>query len=221
MAEEVAQLARVSRVVVQQTRAVEAADVRVLGRPDGPILAAAAAAGVLDKQGDPPGDRRPAGRVGTATHRPGEVQPLDRLGHRPAARRLQRRHHVLSVGRCGNAGRHNCGRRAHGSRAGCDGGGLRAGDTGLLDVRWATVTADDAGCQADVARQAIEAGGDYVLTVKENQPRPHAKVKMLMDEAILPGMAGVHHGHDEEADSGYGRRRDPAGVGDGRGPVAG
>jgi predicted transposase YbfD/YdcC len=76
---------------------------------------------------------------------------------------------------------------------------------GLLDVRGATVTIDAAGCQAGVARRVVDAGGDYVLAVKENQPTLHAKVKMLLDEAVLRGMAGVRHGYHEEVDAGHGR----------------
>ena len=75
----------------------------------------------------------------------------------------------------------------------------------LLDVSGATVTVDAAGCQRDVARRIAEAGGDYVLAVKENQPTLHAKVKGLMDEAILGGFAGMGHGYAEQVDGDHGR----------------
>ena len=39
-----------------------------------------------------------------------------------------------------------------------------------LDVTDALITIDAIGCQHDVAEQALEAGGDYVLQVKGNQP---------------------------------------------------
>lgn len=76
---------------------------------------------------------------------------------------------------------------------------------GLLDVEGATVTIDAAGCQSHIARQIIEAGGDYVLAVKENQPTLHAKTKMLLDEAILQQMKGVRHGFDESIEADHGR----------------
>jgi predicted transposase YbfD/YdcC len=41
---------------------------------------------------------------------------------------------------------------------------------GLLDLRDCIVTADAMHCQKAVARQIVEAGGDYVLCVKDNQP---------------------------------------------------
>ena len=41
---------------------------------------------------------------------------------------------------------------------------------GELDVTDALITIDAIGCQHDVAEQVLEAGGDYVLQVKGNQP---------------------------------------------------
>lgn len=75
----------------------------------------------------------------------------------------------------------------------------------LLDLHGATVTIDAIGCQTEVARQVVEAEGHYVLAVKENQPTLHARVKALLDEAILDGFEGVRHGASESTDGGHGR----------------
>jgi predicted transposase YbfD/YdcC len=75
----------------------------------------------------------------------------------------------------------------------------------LLDVEGATVTLDAIGCQREVAREVTGRGGDYVLAVKQNQPALHAKVKALLDEAILGGFAGMRHGHVERTDDAHGR----------------
>jgi hypothetical protein len=40
----------------------------------------------------------------------------------------------------------------------------------LLDLKGALVRIDALGCQKAFARQVVEAGGDYVLTVKDNHP---------------------------------------------------
>ena len=40
----------------------------------------------------------------------------------------------------------------------------------LLDLKGATVTIDAMGCQRDIAAKIVEAGGDYVLSLKENHP---------------------------------------------------
>ena len=75
----------------------------------------------------------------------------------------------------------------------------------LLDVGGATVTADAIGCQREVARAVTERGGDYVLALKQNQPALHAKVKALLDEAVLGGFAGLSHGHVEQSGTAHGR----------------
>lgn len=75
----------------------------------------------------------------------------------------------------------------------------------LLDLDGATVTLDAVGCQREVAAEVVERGGHYVLAVKENQPALHAKVKALLDEAILEGFEGVRHGHHRTTDGGHGR----------------
>jgi predicted transposase YbfD/YdcC len=75
----------------------------------------------------------------------------------------------------------------------------------MLDLSGATVTIDAAGCQRDIARRVVGGGGDYVLAVKENQPTLHAKVKALLDEAILGGFGGMSHGRCESVDGGHGR----------------
>jgi predicted transposase YbfD/YdcC len=59
----------------------------------------------------------------------------------------------------------------------------------LLDLTGATVSIDAIGCQRDIATKIRERGGDYVLCLKQNQPTLHAKVKALLDEAILENLA--------------------------------
>ncbi|HYE19594.1 MAG TPA: ISAs1 family transposase [Tepidisphaeraceae bacterium] len=75
----------------------------------------------------------------------------------------------------------------------------------LLDLEGATVTVDAIGCQTEVARQVVDAGGHYVLAVKDNQPTLHAKVRALLDEAILDGFDGMSHGRHAETCGGHGR----------------
>lgn len=75
----------------------------------------------------------------------------------------------------------------------------------LLDLGGATVTLDAMGCQREVAREVTDRQGDYVLALKENQPTLHAKVKALLDEAILASSAGMSHGCFEQSNGGHGR----------------
>ncbi len=75
----------------------------------------------------------------------------------------------------------------------------------LLDLGDATVTIDAAGCQTEVARQIVEAEGNYVLAVKENQNTLHRKIKTLLDAAILESFEGMRHDTFASTDAGHGR----------------
>jgi len=75
----------------------------------------------------------------------------------------------------------------------------------MIDLKASTVTIDAIGCQREIARQITDAKGHYVLQVKDNQPTLHAKVKALMNEAILEGMSGWKGSTFEDVDAGHGR----------------
>lgn len=73
---------------------------------------------------------------------------------------------------------------------------------GLLDLRGKTVSIDAVGCQRSVAAKVLERGADYVLCVKENQPTLHAKLKALLDEAVLDGQMPLDPFHEVDGDHG-------------------
>lgn len=76
----------------------------------------------------------------------------------------------------------------------------------LLDLAGATVTIDAIGCQREIAGEVTERAGRYVLAVKENQPVLHARVKAMLDEAILDRFAGMTHDRcADETCGGHGR----------------
>jgi predicted transposase YbfD/YdcC len=78
----------------------------------------------------------------------------------------------------------------------------------LLDLKGAVVTIDAIGCQREVAGKIIEAGADYVLPVKDNQPALHAKVQSLMNDLRLDHdkrIAGTPVGYCEQNEQGHGR----------------
>ena len=47
----------------------------------------------------------------------------------------------------------------------------------LLELKGAIVTIDAMGCQKEIAARIVKGGGDYVLAVKENQPKLHAALQ--------------------------------------------
>ena len=78
----------------------------------------------------------------------------------------------------------------------------------LLDVRGCTVTIDALGCQAAIARQIVEQGGDYALALKNNHPTLHDDVRAIFAEARATGFAGLapqHHSTAKATDKDHGR----------------
>lgn len=54
----------------------------------------------------------------------------------------------------------------------------------LLELRGATVTLDAMGCQTEIARKIVERGGQYVLALKDNQPKLHEAVAAEFTAAL-------------------------------------
>jgi predicted transposase YbfD/YdcC len=76
----------------------------------------------------------------------------------------------------------------------------------LLDVHGALVTIDAMGCQREIAETIVERGGDFVLTVKDNQPALHASIQTSFEKALESDFAGLQHDHYETEERGHGRQ---------------
>jgi predicted transposase YbfD/YdcC len=74
----------------------------------------------------------------------------------------------------------------------------------LLDLEGALVTIDAMGCQKEIAEQVVEQGGDYVLTVKENQPKLYEEIGRLEQAALEQDYTGASSHCVEER--GHGRQ---------------
>jgi predicted transposase YbfD/YdcC len=61
----------------------------------------------------------------------------------------------------------------------------------LLDVSGALVSIDAAGCQKDIATQVVAGRGDYLLAVKDNQPRLFEDIQGMARAALEPDYAGL------------------------------
>jgi predicted transposase YbfD/YdcC len=77
----------------------------------------------------------------------------------------------------------------------------------LLNLQGRVVTIDAMGCQVEIARQIIDQGGAYVLSLKENQPGLHGDCA-----ALFTWLRGPHPldeevvlGYYEQVDGGHGR----------------
>jgi predicted transposase YbfD/YdcC len=75
----------------------------------------------------------------------------------------------------------------------------------LLDLRGALGSIDAMGCQKKIAGQITAAGGDYVLTVKENHGHLYEDILGCFVPAIEADFAGVQHDRYETEEHGHGR----------------
>jgi predicted transposase YbfD/YdcC len=76
----------------------------------------------------------------------------------------------------------------------------------LLDVQGALVTMDAMGCQKEIAAKIVERGGDYVLTVKDNQPALFAEIQDSFEKALQTDFAGLQHDMYQTEGRGHGRK---------------
>ena len=77
----------------------------------------------------------------------------------------------------------------------------------MLNLRGSVVTIDAMGCQVEIARQIVDQGGDYVLSLKENQPGLHRDCAELFEwlRGPHPIDEEVVLGYDAQVDGGHGR----------------
>jgi predicted transposase YbfD/YdcC len=75
----------------------------------------------------------------------------------------------------------------------------------LLSLKGALVTIDAMGCQKQIAKRIVDQGGDYVLTVKDNQPNLAADILSSFTEAQEADYEGYDHDCYETSERGHGR----------------
>jgi predicted transposase YbfD/YdcC len=76
----------------------------------------------------------------------------------------------------------------------------------MLELKGAIVTIDAMGCQKEIARQIVEGGGDYVLSVKDNQPTLHAAISDYFFHLHDTDFAGCEVRRLKTEDEGHGRQ---------------
>jgi predicted transposase YbfD/YdcC len=90
----------------------------------------------------------------------------------------------------------------------------------LLDLNGALVTIDAMGCQRDIVAKIVAGGGDYVLTVKENQPHLLEDIQSCFLQAFDTDFQNCEYDSWETEECGHGRRekrsyyilRNPTGI---------
>jgi len=62
------------------------------------------------------------------------------------------------------------------------------------------------GCQRSIVKSIVEQGGDYVITLKNNQPSLYTRVESLFKQAIRQGFYGfTHTAYSTKKESNHGR----------------
>jgi predicted transposase YbfD/YdcC len=74
-----------------------------------------------------------------------------------------------------------------------------------IDVKGAIVTIDAMGCQKAIAQQIVREGGDYVLAVKDNQPKLHETLIAFFGELEKEGAIEASQRKYETHEKGHGR----------------
>jgi len=67
------------------------------------------------------------------------------------------------------------------------------------------VTIDAMGCQKEIATQVVAGGGDYLLTVKENQPHLLEDIQACLEKALDSDFEGLCYDMYETEERGHGR----------------
>lgn len=75
----------------------------------------------------------------------------------------------------------------------------------LLDVSGAIVAIDAMGCQKDIAAKMRAGGGDYVLSVKDNQPHLLADLEQGFEQGMETDFAALDYSCHPEEHHGHGR----------------
>ena len=76
----------------------------------------------------------------------------------------------------------------------------------MLQLKGATVTIDAAGCQTEIARRIVDAGGHYVLNVKGNQGTLRDGIEKFFAEYLDGQMPTVPVRQRHSTNTGHGRR---------------
>lgn len=75
----------------------------------------------------------------------------------------------------------------------------------ILDVAGCIVTIDAMGAQKEIAKQIVDQGADYVLSLKGNQGNLHADVRQRFDWAHKSEFKDIEHEAHQTIDKGHGR----------------
>jgi len=74
-----------------------------------------------------------------------------------------------------------------------------------IDLTRTIVTIDAIGCQKEIAQQVVTGGGDFVIAVKDNQPKLHQAIVDVFAEHLQHDLEELQYREYETEDVGHGR----------------
>ena len=75
----------------------------------------------------------------------------------------------------------------------------------MLEIKGCLVTIDAMGCQREIAQKIVDAGANYVLAVKDNQPKLHQSIHDFFAEHLEDDCESIACRRDETHEQGHGR----------------
>lgn len=75
-----------------------------------------------------------------------------------------------------------------------------------LDLSNALITIDAMGCQKEIAKDIDEGGGDFVIAVKDNQPKLREAIRSHFEEHMERDMEDLQYRSHETSEEGHGRQ---------------
>ena len=75
-----------------------------------------------------------------------------------------------------------------------------------IELSKAVITIDAMGCQKDIARDIVAGGGDFVIAVKDNQPKLAGAIGALVEKHLEGELEALKHRSYDTNEHGHGRR---------------
>lgn len=77
-----------------------------------------------------------------------------------------------------------------------------------IELSQTLITIDAMGCQKEIASAIVRGGGDFVIAVKDNQPKLRAAVVAYFEKHLERDLEDLRYRHFESSDSGHGRQEE-------------
>lgn len=74
-----------------------------------------------------------------------------------------------------------------------------------IELNDALITIDAMGCQKEIARDVVAGGGDFVIAVKDNQPKLREAIAAYFEGHLERDLEDLRYRHHETTDRGHGR----------------